>query len=386
MTLLPPERVYCSGVGAAAAAAGGRRGSASVVEAPQLVKMFRTVGSFCWPRFEVVGSPNIDLGNIGHTTSRRGRRHFEVRLQSLCDMAVPVGMVAISPELEVVTEVGDGDGHGRGGGGVVKYKALVPRRSAALRRNNSETTPGRADGGSYSGCGSSGCASSGGGGNGGSGGFTSSARKELRGGATAAAVDGECTDMLWVPARGEATLVIQLRLSRRRQSWAGAQAFRICLANLADPSAEELVVNVIARVVTQLVRMVGLDEPPPSPISHRVYSPGTPTAPSSYMGSSSSSIWRRARSSSIEAFGSFGASEGGSLRLAPLAIPPLRGAAGRCAKSFQVKNVSGDTVSVTLRVTPTPEVAEVLSFGASLQQQDSSTGVYATAGADGRPS
>lgn len=190
--------------------------------------------------------------------------------------------------------------------------------------------------------------------------------------------------MLWVPARGEATLVIQLRLSRRRQSWAGAQAFRICLVNLADPSADEVVVDVTARVVTQLVSMVGLDEPPPSPISHRVYSPGTPT-PSPYMGSSST-IWRRARSSSIEAFGSFGASEGGSLRLAQLAIPPRRGAAGRCTGSFQVKNVSGDTVLVTLGVIPAPEVAGVLSFGASLQQQDSSTGVYATAGADGRPS
>ena len=62
--------------------------------------------------------------------------------------------------------------------------------------------------------------------------------------------------------------------------------------NLADPSAEEVFVDVAARVVTQLVSMVGLDEPPPSPISHRVYSPGTPT-PFSYMSSSSSSIWRR---------------------------------------------------------------------------------------------
>lgn len=192
--------------------------------------------------------------------------------------------------------------------------------------------------------------------------------------------------MLWVPARGQATLVVQLRLSRRRQSWAGSQAFRVCLVNLADPFAEEITVDVTARVVTQLVSIIGLDEPPPSPISLRVYSPGTPT-PSSYLGSSSSSaLRRRARSSSIEAFGSFGAPEGGSLRLAPLAIPPLRGAGGRLARSFQVKNVSGETVLVTLGVTPAPEVAGVLSLGASLQQQDSSTGVYASAGADGRPS
>ncbi|CAM9221770.1 unnamed protein product [Scytosiphon promiscuus] len=377
--LVVPEEVLCSG---GVAPADGKEGGnpSSATEAPSLVKLLRTVGTFCRPRFEVVGSANVDLGKVGHTISRRGRRRFEVRLRSLCDTAVPVGMVGISPELEVVTEV-EGGGDGKRGAAV--YKALVPRRSVTLRRSSSAASYGdslsaRGDCSSYPGGGSSS-----GSGGGGSGGFVpSSLRERSRASNAAAAVDGGCTDVVWVPARGEATLVVQLRLSRRRQSWAGPQAFRISLVNLADPYADEVAVSVTARVVTQLVSIIGLDEAPPSPISQRLYSPGTPTP----LQLGSSALRRRARSSSIEAFGSFGTPEGGSLRLSPLAIPPLRGATGRCARTFQVKNVSGETVAVTLGVTPATEVAEVLSLGASLQQQDASTGVYASVGSDGRSS
>lgn len=327
---------------------------------PTLVKLLRAVGRYCRPRFEVAGSTVVDLGNVGHTASKRGRRRFEVRLRSLCDTAVPVGMVDISPELEVVTEVRQGDQPPLGDAVVDKF--VVPRRKAGLHTSSSGSRGGNGDAsaradGSYAG-----------GGGGGGAGWT-----KWR------AADGGRAGAVWVPARGEITLVFQLRLSRRRQSWAGSQAFGIRLINLADPSAEEVAIEVLARVVTQLVSIIGLDEVPPSPICLRLLSPGTPTLSGPF-------IRRRARSSSLEAFGSFGSPEGGSVRLAPLAIPPLRGAAGRCGGSFQLRNVSGEPVSVTIRATPAPEVAGVLSLGASLQQQDSSTGVYASAGADGRPS
>lgn len=336
---------------------------------PTLVKLLRAVGRYCRPRFEVAGSTVVDLGNVGHTASKRGRRRFEVRLRSLCDTAVPVGMVDISPELEVVTEVRQGDQPPLGD--AIVDKVVVPRRKAGLHGSSGSGSGSR---GGNSGNGDASARADGSyvGGSGGGGGGGAGWTKRR-------AADGGRAGVVWVPARGEITLVFQLRLSRRRQSWAGSQAFGIRLINLADPSAEEVAIEVLARVVTQLVSIIGLDEVPPSPICLRLLSPGTPTLSGPF-------IQRRARSSSLEAFGSFGSPEGGSVRLAPLAIPPLRGAAGRCEGSFQLRNVSGEPVSVTIRATPAPEVAGVLSLGASLQQQDSSTGVYASAGADGRPS
>lgn len=320
----------------------------------RLVKLVRALGTFCRPRFEVAGPTVIDLGNVGHTASKRGRRRFEVRLRNLCDTPVPVGMVGISSELDVVTEMDGAYAQRSQGSG---DRMVFHRRRAGPRPRSSSV------------------------------GSASSSAGEIH-----PRVDGSHATVFsssgWgkrrpgvvVPPRGEATLVFQLRLSRRRQSWAGPQTFGIRLANLADPSVEEVSVSVLARVVTQLVSFIGLDEVPPSPILRRLISPGTPTLPEL-------SARRRARSSSIEAVGSFfSSSEGCSVRLAPLAIPPPRILTGRCTGSFQVKNVSDETVSVTLRATPAPEVSGVLSLGASLQQQDSSTGVYASAGADGRPS
>lgn len=335
-----PEQVYCSDPTMGPQSNSG----------PPLLKLVRAVGAYCRPRFEVVGPASVDLGNVGHTTSKRGRRRFEVRLRSLCDTPVPIGLVEISPELEVRTKVDVGEGQGR----AAANKLLGTRLNVVQRRGSSAA--------------------------GASGGDNSETRaraasrwKNRR------STDGERTDVLWVPARGEMTLVVQLRLSRRTRSWAGPQAFEIFLVNLADRFAEEVVVAVTARVVTQLVRIIGLDEVPPSPILRRLISPGTPTYPGP-------PVRRSVRSSSIDGLGSFGTPEEGSLRLAPLAIPPIRGAAGRCFGSFQIQNVSGETVSLTLRVLPASEVAGVLCLGASLQQQDSTTGVYASAGADGRPS
>lgn len=337
-----PEQVYCSDPTVGPLSNSG----------PPLVKLVRAVGAYCRPRFEFVGPASVDLGNVGHTTSKRGRRRFEVRLRSLCDTPVPVGLVQISPELEIGTKVDAKDGQGRD----AVNKALGTRLNVVHRRGNNAAgvdgeenceTGARADGSRWS---------------------------------NRRSTDGERTDVVWIPARGETTLVVQLRLSRRTRSWAGSQAFEIFFVNLADQFAEEIVVAVTARVVTQLVRIIGLDEVPPSPILRRLISPGTPTCPGPLP------TRRSVRSSSIDGLGSFGTPEEGSLRLAPLAIPPIRGAAGRCFGSFQIQNVSGETVSVTLRVLPASEVAGVLCLGASLQQQDSTTGVYASAGADGRPS
>lgn len=320
----------------------------------RLVKLVRALGTYCRPRFEVAGPTAIDLGNVGHTASKRGRRRFEVRLRNLCDTPVPVGMVGISSELDVVTEMDGAYAQRSQGSG---DRMVFHRRRAGPRpRSSSVGSAGSSAGeihprvdGSHAVV------------------FASSGWGKRRPGVV-------------VPPRGEATLVFQLRLSRRRQSWAGPQTFGIRLANLADPSVEEVSVSVLARVVTQLVSFIGLDEVPPIPILRRLISPGTPTLPEL-------SARRRARSSSIEAVGSFfTSSEGCSVRLAPLAIPPPRRSTGRSTGSFQVKNISDETVSVTLRATPAPEVSGVLSLGASLQQQDSSTGVYASAGADGRPS
>lgn len=327
----------------------------------RLVKLVRALGTFCRPRFEVAGPTVIDLGNVGHTASKRGRRRFEVRLRNLCDTPVPVGMVGISSELDVVTEM---DGvYAQRSQGSGDRMVFHRRRAGPRPRSSSVGSAGSSAGeihprvdGSHAVV------------------FASSGWGKRRPG------DGGCLGILMVPPRGEATLVFQLRLSRRRQSWAGPQTFGIRLANLADPSVEEVSVSVLARVVTQLVSFIGLDEVPPSPILRRLISPGTPTLPEL-------SARRRTRSSSIEAVGSFFASsEGCSVRLGPLAVPPPRRSTGRCTGTFQVKNVSDETVSVTLRATPAPEVSGVLSLGASLQQQDSSTGVYASAGADGRPS
>lgn len=337
-----PEQVYCSDPTVGPLSNLG----------PPLVKLVRAVGAYCRPRFEFVGPASVDLGNVGHTTSKRGRRRFEIRLRSLCDTPVPVGLVEISPELEIRTKVDAVDGQGRD----AVNKALGTRLNVVQRRSSS-------------------AAGVGGGENCETGARADSSRWNNR-----RSADGERTDVVWVPARGETTLVVQLRLSRRTRSWAGSQAFEIFLVNLADPFAEEIAVAVTARVVTQLVKIIGLDEVPPSPILRRLISPGTPTCPGP------PPIRRSVRSSSIDGLGPFGTPEEGSLRLAPLAIPPIRGAAGRCFGSFQIQNVSGETVSVTLRVLPAPEVAGVLCLGASLQQQDSTTGVYASAGADGRPS
>ena len=337
-----PEQVYCSDP-----TVGPLSNSA-----PPLVKLVRAVGAYCRPRFEFVGPASVDLGNVGHTTSKRGRRRFEVRLRSLCDTPVPVGLVQISPELEIRTKVDAIDGQGRD----AVNKAFGTRLNVVHRRGNS--VAGVDDGENCE-----------------TGAQASGSRWSNR-----RSTDGERTDVVWIPARGETALVVQLRLSRRTRSWAGSQAFEIFFVNLADRSAEEVVVAVTARVVTQLVRIIGLDEVPPSPILRRLISPGTPTCPGP------PPIRRSVRSSSIDGLGSFSTPEEGSLRLAPLAIPPIRGAAGRCFGSFQIQNVSGETVSVTLRVLPASEVAGVLCLGASLQQQDSTTGVYASAGADGRPS
>ena len=330
------------------------------VERLRLVKLVRALGTYCRPRLELSGPAVIDLGNVGHTASKRGRRRFEVRLRSLCDTPVLVGMLGISPELEVVRDRDNVMGQQTQEKG---ERMIVMRRKVAhLARNN----------GAGSRCNSAGEI------------FTR--MNDSHAGIGAPKVwgrklgDGRCPSMLLIPPRSEAILMFQLRLSRRRQSWAGAQTFGIRLANLTDPSAEEISVSVLAQVVTQLVSFIDLDEVPPSPILRRLISPGTPTFPGL-------SIRRRPRSSSIETSGSFSAaSGGGSVRLAPLTIPPPRDAAGRSSGSFQIKNVSDETVLVTLRATPAPEVAGVLSLGASLQQQDSSTGVYAWAGAEGRPS
>lgn len=327
---------------------------------PPLAKLLRAVGKYCWPRFEIVGPAVVDLGNVGHTASRRGRRRFVVRLRSLCDTPIPVCVVVSSRELEVVTE---GDESEVPGAGFVD-KVVVPRRKTGHYRSRSST-----------------------GGGGGGGNSEAIARSDsspagggvISGCARARAAERERTHVLWIPAREEMTVVFQLRLSRRRQSWAGLQTFGICLANLADPSAKAIDIPVFAHVVTQLVSIIGLDEVPPSPVLLRLLSPGTPTC-------SGPSITRRTRSSSLEGFGAFGTPERGSVRLEPLAIPPARGAAGRCTGSFQIKNVSGDAVSVMLRVAPAAEVVGVLSLNAYVQQQDSSTGVYASAGPDDRPS
>lgn len=326
---------------------------------PTLMKLIKIVGTYCRPRFEVVGTTVVDLGHVGHTASKRGRRRFEVRLRNRCDTPVPVSIVGVSQELEVMADATGRDGQAD----IIIDKPIASRRKHS--RSGSFSNTGGGFGGRHGDIVAYADAS------GGSGGAPSSRRRR--------GADRGCTGVVWISARRDATLVFQLRLSRRRQSWAGSQTFGARLVNLADPSAEEIAVDVLAHVVTKLVSIIGLDEVPPSPILLRLLSPGTPT----FMGPS---IRRRTRSSSIEGYGSFSSSEGGSLRLAPLAIPPLRGAAGRCAGSFQVKNVSGETVSVTLRVTPAPEVAGVLYLGASLQQQDSSTGVYASAGTEGRPS
>lgn len=335
-----PKRVDCAGVNIFSRTATD----------PRLVKLVRVVGTYCRPRFEVVGPIVVDLGNVGHTASKRGQRRFEVRLRNLCDTSLAVRILGLSPELELISE-GDGRGSTRGDKAVATQPDLGHRRG----RKNDSVSSINGEALTARGHGSVGWP-----------------RKTMAGERHASKV--------WIPARGEATLVFQLRLSRRKQSWAGPQTFEMRLVNMVDPSAEDFRVTVLARVVTQLVSIIGLDEAPPSPTLARLLSPGIPNL-------SASSIFRRSRSSSLDGFGSFGTNEGGSVRLAPpLAIPPLRGAAGRCSGSFQVKNVSGERVSVTLRVVPAPEVARVLSLGASLQQQDSSAGVYASAGADGRPS
>lgn len=330
---------------------------------PPLVKLMRAVGTYCQPRFEVAGDAVVDLGNVGHTVSKRGRRRFEVRLRSLCDMPMPVGMAGLSSELELIDK-NEGIEEQVAAGGISDN---VPRRKTGGAVNTGGGSSGgggisRADN-SYVGMSSA---------------PTGWRRKWC-------APEGGQNIIAWIPVREEVVLTFQLRLSRRRQSWAGAQKFAIRLANLADPRAEDIAVAVHARVVTHLVSILGLDEPPPSPMLLRLVSPETPN----YLGPPAmkkASIDSPAPSPALGGLGSFGAPSGGSVRLTPLAIPPLRGTGGRCTGSFQVRNVSDETVSVMLRVAPAQEVAGVLSLGASLQQHNSSTGVYVSAGADGRPS
>lgn len=365
--------------------------SSHATQSLQLVKLVRTVGTYCRPRFDVVGPAAIDLGNVGHTASKRGRRRFKLTLRNLSDTPVPVGMASLSPELEVVDDSN------------VTSETTEVQRSATLSNSASDTVPRRKTGGHVNagggGSGGGSSAAAGGGvfsrrGGGSSARVSSSVGyfvQPHRGGHAAAGAGVDDRIVTWVPARAEVSLAFQLRLSRRRQSWAGAQTFTIRLLNLADSGAEEVAVAVHARVVTHLVRILGLDEPPPSPMLLRLVSPGTPSypGPPPPLGRKPSFLdteMGKSPASMAGGFGSFGTPAGGSVRLDPLAIPPLRGAVGRCAGSFQVQNVSDEPVSVKVCVAPAAEVAGVLSLGASMQLQDSSNGVYASAPADGRPS
>lgn len=340
----------------------------------ELVKLVRAIGTYCRPKFEVVGPAVVDLGKVGHTVSKSGRRRFALTLRNISDTPVPVGIAGLSPGLEVMDD--------RSASPDEQQSATYPPVGVGIGDNSSRRTTGRQANSSGGGIGSRRA--------GGTFSFANAAA-----GSSVPTVPGrgglESDIETWIPARAERSIEFQLRLSRRRQSWAGVQTFTICLLNLADPQAEDIAVAVHARVVTHLVSILGLDEPPPSPMLLRLVSPGTPNyhGPPPPLGRRPSMVdspMGLSHSSALGGFGSFGSPAGGSVRLAPLAIPPLRGAAGRCTGSFQVRNVSDEPVSVMVRVEPAPEVAGVLSLGAAVQQQDSSNGVYALAGADGRPS
>ncbi|CAM9585994.1 unnamed protein product, partial [Choristocarpus tenellus] len=322
----------------------------------QLVKMVKVSGEYCHPTISVAGPTVVDLGKVGHTASKHAHQLFEVKVENLCSMWVPVGLKGLPKELELLPEPAlestlkgsstishhspmgsvDHRDQQRQGGANIQQGGSRGVITQEANSNVDRTTPKHAV-------------------------LLGGQKRQGEGGAR----------VVWIPPWGVAVMAFRLQLPWRVQSWAGDQSFGFGVTNLADPSALPIAVDVRVHVVTQLISLLGL--PPPAPLA--LLSSVSPDI--NTLHGSSSNLGEmlqvpESKSAGIEN-GASTMAAAGCVRLPSLVVPPLPGSAGQCKSSFSIKNTQATgAVSVCLTVSPAPSTEGVLSLAASLFPEETS--------------